>query len=495
MSEEVAVKKKKGVKLMSRAKRFWHAVWFMFLGGILTIAFLAGGVYIALSVVKVDTLAGATGIDKESIGDELKDKSLLETIIYLSNFSEHNLGVWTTDFFPGIDNFLENELPNIALGESGTLGQLITIDMDEFHSNTFATLGNNIDKIIKFDVTFAALKDIFAFTLPDIPIFSETYTDASGNVPINMTLPDFLTFLQSRFDFDTITISDLKTDFGIELLTGDSENLVDIIIDETWKLNELSTKIPDKIQTLTLADLGINITDDLFVKIVGKCEEVTVNSLSTTDYTAKLNALTLSEVGINITSDLFVKIIGDCSTVTINQLKTIDIEDRIQGLDLVDILGEPASGTILHAVCYDNLGQKVKISQLSDRINNLKVTDVYTNIELFVPTTASDSEHYTFIKNGNTYTKTDFAVGENYYKISNYAKVWLFAMCDFESNSGTIKFTYNDRSLIDLGNIFSGSEESTTFDNIPIQILWESGLISTKPNSLVANKTISELIG
>lgn len=698
MSSNSGVKQKKGLKTMSRCKRFWHAVLWIFLGFILCIGTIVGGFFGVTSCVKVNDLAGLVGLDQSAIGDELKDKTLLETIGHLSNFSNEKIGVWATDFFPGIDDFFEEELPNISLGNSGKLGQLITINMDKLHDSTFATLGNNIDEIIQFDVTFAGLKDIFNFSLPDMPIFSSTYHDSQGNVPIEMSLPDFFTFLQSKFDFDVITINDLETDFGIKLLTDDPDNLVNKILDGTWKVNEISTKIESKIDTLTLADAGINITDNLFEKVVGKCDEVTIGSLSSIDFTEKVNSLTLADAGINITDELFVKVVGDCNTITIGSLKNIDIEDevnaltlselgvditdelfvkvigscsvvtfgelksidiparinsltladaginitdelfekvvgkcdevtieslkslditekvngltlcdaginitddlfvkvigkcdevtvgslsslnlaskidgltladaginitdslftkvigdcntvtigslktlnftekvegltlaelnvnitddlfikvigdcntvtisdiknldfdnKIKDLYLVDVLGEPESGTLLYAICYDALGNKIKLGDASTRINNVEITEIYTDIELFVKTDNSYSDRYTFVKDGNSYKQTSFATGDNYYRLSDKAKIWLFLLCDYDESTNT--FVYANRKLVDLESVVNGSGITSAFESVPIQILWEAGIIETKPNDLIADKTISELIG
>lgn len=458
-------------------KRFFKGLLIFILGMIFGLVALFGGLYIVATQVKVGDLTGALGVE-DAVGDELKELNLIETVVKLSD-TNTTVGKYF-EYFPTLEDSF-NDLVN-----DGEIGKFVNIELDELKNCTMSNIGGKIGSVVSVVVSLNSLKETFNFELPTtMPIFCDSsnggvldyikitsdsskevtnsfYKDKTdkiyykvgndylpayenGNLISSSTAPlyfkgylvevpitDAITGLSGVLDMQNITFKDLKDKLGVDI-RGEETSLVAKIIKETDTLNGVSTAIEGNLNSLTLADIGIDITEedgviskiitgstyigslrsaegyeplDFEEKINGislsefitvgdtgivssllrneQNEVYTIGELADLDFEEKIDTLVLGEMGINIPTDGFISEIIN-SDMTVAELKAIDFGAKINALTVED-LGITLSGVALKVLSLtDTIGaltgadgyEKIDINQ---KIDNITLEDMGINI-------------------------------------------------------------------------------------------------------------------
>ncbi len=291
------------------------------------------------------------------IGTNYQDMTMAELVDTLQDMTSDVDNQSLADFieiFPSIGDALGVDKENGALADY--------IDIDTFIAIKFDELSNSesIDSYLK--VTLSSLAGGLKFELPNIPIIN--------NVK-DLVIFDGLSQLSQSIDTENMTVADLKTNFGIDLLAS-NEILADLISEETL-VSELATTLENNMDNLTLSDVvDITETDGILASLA----DTKISELS-----GKIDSLTLNDV------------VGDTSSVLLSKLgtsKISDFENDFNGL----LLGEAMNYTKTNGVWYngeapiDNVlvpFAELSFADLSNGYNikntiyNLKVSDFYSN--------------------------------------------------------------------------------------------------------------------
>ncbi len=337
------------------------------LGIVLGIGCVAGVGIVAYKTLTVGQIADLVRLEEDVVGEDLRDKTIEEAILFAGDLGSKNVGE-LEQLFPVIETKLD-ELLEYQIGENGSLSDLVTVDRERLKQSSLSTLGADFNDIFQITASLSSLSKILEFELPNMPLFDPNNVNGIAQLPLN----EAITELSERLDFDTMTLGDLQDEFGVKLFAaaGESLTLVDKILERTWAINGISGKLSDKIDSLKLSDLDIVIENDLFNEIVGTGDdELTIGQLQT-DVTERIDQLTLSEL-FDVTGTPLASM-GD---MTFGELKESGaLTDAVNNICLVDILGEQEEGTILYAICYRD-GVKVTVGELSARIDELTIDEL-----------------------------------------------------------------------------------------------------------------------
>jgi len=302
----------------------------LLIGMLLGIGALAGFGYLALKNVKLGTITEKLEGGDKLIGEELKDYSVLDAVKVLSD-KNNTLGK-LIEYVPALESALNGAVNN------GDIGKFVSIDLDKLKDCTVADLGGNLGKAVSVVLSLDGITEAFGVELPSAPIFT-TRTDyvkitdetfeiqntyyksrkeniyykteteyiaayAEGELKpeaankdlyfygkvAEMPLTDALGIIGSALNLETLTVKDMKDNFGVDLI-GDGTGIVAKLISEEDKVADISSNLQTRIDTLKLSDVlgndggGNPILDALVAK------ETTVGNLS-----AAVSDLTVQEV-------------------------------------------------------------------------------------------------------------------------------------------------------------------------------------------------------
>ncbi|PWM72150.1 MAG: hypothetical protein DBX59_06805, partial [Bacillota bacterium] len=236
------------------------------------------------------------------------------------------------------------------------------------------------------------------------PVYDRAYDDGGNLLPeaadkplyfraegiVGLPVTDAITALSGVFsDVNGMTIADLKTNFGVDIIGGDETGLIAKLIFPTDELGDLG-EVATRIDTLHLVeDLGFsNIENTVLGKILDE-DHRTVGALKAMDFDEEINALHLvNDLGFtNIEGTLLGKILPNEQDRTVGALKAMDFDAKINALHLVNDLGfTNIEGTLLGKILPNEQDRTVgalKAMDFDAKINALHlVNDLgFTNIE------------------------------------------------------------------------------------------------------------------
>lgn len=198
------------------------------LGVVVGIVLVIGGVVGAGYAIV--SRPGMVGVISEKVeffdpDDEIKNMSLLE---------------YGKNIFSVISNLESNNLGNIedAVGMdlTGMISEAIGISRDELRASALSGEGIINTVMNSESLTIGVLIDKFGITLPDMPLFT-------GDDFRSQSISTAFEYISAQLDFDTMTVGDLETNFGISLgEMFDSETIKNTTlsgIGETLKILEL----------------------------------------------------------------------------------------------------------------------------------------------------------------------------------------------------------------------------------------------------------------
>ena len=229
------------------------------------------------------------------------------------------------------------------------------------------------------------------------PVYDRAYDDGGNLLPeaadkplyfraegiVGLPVTDAITALSGVFsDVNGMTIADLKTNFGVDIIGGDETGLIAKLIFPTDELGDLG-EVATRIDTLHLVeDLGFsNIENTVLGKILDE-DHRTVGALKAMDFDEEINALHLvNDLGFtNIEGTLLGKILPNEQDRTVGALKAMDFDAKINALHLVNDLGfTNIEGTLLGKILPNEQDRTVgalKNIDFDEKINALKISDV-----------------------------------------------------------------------------------------------------------------------
>ncbi len=178
--------------------KFCAKIGSFILGIIIGFVLVFGGVGLAgYLVLTKEGMVGtiADKVEAFNPAEEIAEKSLLEygqTVFdTISKFSDTTFGV------------LED---TIGINITNTLAEALGLETSVLRDST---VGNVADNILN-GYTITSLQDKFGITLPDLPMFQD---EEFRNKPIK----DAFTYLSEQLNFDTMTVRELNTKFGVTL--------------------------------------------------------------------------------------------------------------------------------------------------------------------------------------------------------------------------------------------------------------------------------------
>lgn len=395
--------------------KIFKYVLVVLLGMILGIGATVGAVYLIVAKTKVGTIKDYVPAVDQYIGDSLSDLTLLEAVQKLGDPSA-TIGTYT-EYFPFLNDVLEN------LTQSETVAAFATVDLDKLKSLSFSQLGSNIGSVVSVTASLESLSSSMSFALPDLPVFTEklsyvkvtngeyevtnnyyadkkseiyytetpaeegaeatyahAYDDAGALVEaaqgkdlffrsigiLNLPVTDAISALSSVFgDVNEMTIGDLKTNFGVDVIGEDENSLIAKLIKPTDRINGLN-EVETRIDDLHLVnDLGFeNIDGTLLGEILPNDADRTVGALKTMAVDERVNNLKLGQI-IEIT-ETSSKIMRRLENVTVGGL---DEEIKILTIGDVTEITETSS-KIMRTL------QNTKIEELDSTIKTLTIGDV-----------------------------------------------------------------------------------------------------------------------
>lgn len=208
--------------------KFMARIGSFILGVVVGIVLVIGGV--AAAGYAIVSRPGMVGVISEKVeffnpDEEIKNMSLLEygknIFAVISDLESKNVG---------------NIEDAVGIDLSGMISEAIGISRDELRGAALSGEGI-IDTVMNSEsLTIGVIIDKFGITLPDMPLFT-------GDDFRSQSISTAFEYISSQLDFDTMTVGDLETNFGISLgEMFDSETIKNTTlsgIGDTLKILEL----------------------------------------------------------------------------------------------------------------------------------------------------------------------------------------------------------------------------------------------------------------
>lgn len=376
--------------------------------------------------------------------------------------------------------------------------------VDKILDRTWAI--NDISENIAGKIDGLKLSDL------DIVIENDLFGEIVGTGDDELTIGQLKTDVTERMD--GITLSELFDVTGTPLAS---------MGDMTFGELKESGAVTDAINGIVLTDiLGEQEKGSVLYAICHRDgSAVTVGELSD-----RVNELTIDEL---------IEIGDDGVLAVFKGLKLSDLGDEavvrgaIDGLELNKIITPAEGDTLMKALLTDEEGKPVTVSGISERVNEVKledllgpaepdnqilaalyrknttlkniqtviaeltITEVFADVAVFAEKDGTHPYYDTYTLDASTgaYTNTK-AQGTTGYCLTESASVWLFLLYDYDA--GTDTFTpAQDITLMRINDRVNGA--SAAFRNVPIEALWEVGLIGGgQPDEAIRYKTIAEVI-
>ncbi len=429
------------------------------------------------SNTQIGSLTGADGYDKLDFGKKVNDLTLSDLGLNLTGTASKVLKPTDTiGALTGADGYtkkeIEKELNDLTLNDFGFeltgVAAKVLYSTDKIGALTGAT------GYIEIDIN----NRINALTLNDMGM------DFSDDELLSKILKadDTIESLQSANTItdriDTLKISDL----GINL-SGIASKI--IYSNDTIETLKNANEINDRINALTISDLDINFTG-VAGNIILSTD--TIGSLKNAEtITGRINALTISDLGINIegVAGRILKANDSIATLKGNG----EISNRINNLEIENLITGTDNNALLKALTEKG----ATVGNLSEKISNLTFTDVYGATDVFVKisdnTTTTKSNYMKFTKNDKTYIQSN----DGRYMIKDNASVWLILLYTKTGTWGNFEYTFNDMKLLEFGNSMSGL--TNKFSVCTMQELYEVGIITEAPsNESIAKLTLTGVV-
>ena len=208
----------KNVKVVKKG-RFASFIFGFLFGIIFVIGAVVGVVFYAYKNLSLKNIEDTTGLNIP-VNQEIKILSLENLIKTTSELvlDQNNLTLKSIEETFGIySNLTGNNIP-VALKKSDDGNQIVFIyntseidenclDISEFHTTPVSQLSSKLGTFIE-NISLQDLQKVANFTLPDIPLINKV-----KDKPLLQALNE----ISSSLDLANLTLTDLNTEFGIDL--------------------------------------------------------------------------------------------------------------------------------------------------------------------------------------------------------------------------------------------------------------------------------------
>lgn len=337
-----------------------------------------------------------------------------------------------------------------------------------------------------------------------------------------LPVTDAISALSASLDVAELTVGDLKEDFGIDLL-GSGEGIVNELIAADDKINEIADKLDGRIDGIELGDV-IEITADStpilralehtsIAELDGRIQTITLKEVIEIDQTSApiliaLQDTTVTGLGERVKTLTLGEVVNTEDNAILEYLSSSTMDDlggKLNDMPLSTFLnldeGGSAGNAILDALLKDDGEGPTTISNLTERINALKISDVYET-DPFVPAEGAGRENCRYFTrtegaNGYIYTETEYTEGAELYQVESGAGIWLILLYDRSDEGGVSVYEQAEEPpLAELATYIQTrlTDETTGIGNCSLQELYEIGFISAAPAESFADSTLNSLI-
>ena len=214
-----------------------------------------------------------------------------------------------------------------------------------------------------------------------------------------LPVTDAISALSASLDVAELTVGDLKENFGIDLL-GSGEGIVNELIAADDKINEIADKLDGRIDGIELGDV-IDVTADstpilralehtTIAELDGRIQTITLKEVIEIDQTSApiliaLQDTTVTGLGERVKTLTLGEVVNTEDNAILEYLSSSTMENlggRLNDMPLSTFLnvdeGGSAGNAILDALLKDNGEGPTTISNLTERINALKISRIET---------------------------------------------------------------------------------------------------------------------